>query len=87
MVTKADDVMQCGSMPVYNYHSTGFKCVVKRLRFRDFEEIAFLILAFVACDRLSRIRLYFILHFKDCNVGKNSKSAIFRLSHLKPVLW
>ena len=43
-------------------------------------------IAFVACDWLAigHIRLYFI--FRDCDLGKNSQSAIFRLPHLKPVL-
>ena len=69
------------------YRRTGFKCVVvKWLYFQDFEKIAFLIIAFIACDRLPVCTIYFILHFKDYNLGKTSQSAIFRLSHLKPVL-
>ena len=50
----------------------GFKCVVKWLHFWDFKEIAFLIIAFVACDWLGHIRLYYV--FKDCDLGENSQS-------------
>ena len=70
-----------------HYHRTGFKCVVKWLRFRNFEEIVFLIIVFVVCDRLGHYyQMYIIACFKDCNPRKNSKFAIFRPSHLKPVL-
>ena len=37
------------------YRRTGFKCVVKWLCFQDFEEIAFLITAFVTCNQLGHI--------------------------------
>ena len=39
------------------YRRQGFKCVAKRLRLRDFEEIAFLIIAFVLRD---------LDHTRDC---------------------
>ena len=45
--------------------------------FQDFEEIVFLIIAFVVCDQLGNIR-YCV--FKDCDLGKNSQSAIFRIT-------
>ena len=36
--------------------------------------------------RPARVHIYIIIRFKDCNLRKNSQFAIFRLSHLKPVL-
>ena len=49
--------------------------------FSGFEEIAFLIIAFIECDRLGHnYQMYsymYIARFKNCNLGKNSQSAIF----------
>ena len=55
-----------------------FRCVVKWL---CFQEILLLINTFVACDILYIYSVYSILRFKDCDLGKNLQSAIFRLSH------
>ena len=57
------------------YRRMGFKSIVKRLCFQDFEDIVYLIIAFVTCDWLGHIRLYF-LQFKDFDLGKTRNQIL-----------